>query len=161
MPARLRRCIPACLALPLLLASACASTRPAASPAGGDAALVREAEAFMQGYARDLRAGAREQLVARYHPDGAYLLGAGSKQFMPVDSIRALYLGGWQPPASFDWGDLSFVPAGPGAVVVAGLFFWTPSAGGRFQYSYSSLLVRHAGGLRIRVEDESPLPSPR
>lgn len=123
----------------------------------GSSALVREAEAFMAGYARDLLAGNRAGIVERYDPRGAYLVGQGRKEFMPLDSIRAVYMGGWRAPAAFEWQDLSYEPAGPDAVVVVGRFVW--GAGERrLTFSYSALLLRRDGHLRIRVEDESGAP---
>jgi hypothetical protein len=153
----------AALTLLLVLAACAGGSPPGASPsgAGGGAALVREAEAFMAAYARDLSAGAREAVIARYDDRGAYLVGGGEKTLMPTDSIRATYLGRWQPPASFEWRDLSYEAVGPDAVVVVGRFVWGLSAERRMTYSYTGLLVRRNGALRIRLEDEDPAPSPR
>lgn len=152
----------ACLSL--LLASACsAGPRPGEPPpAGGNsAALVSEAQAFMESYARDLRAGERDGLVGRYDPRGAYMLGDGRKAFLPPDSIRAIYHGRWQPPASFEWRDMSYEPVGPDAVVVTGQFVWGVSAERQLPpYSYTALLVRHDGRFRIRVENESAASPP-
>ena len=135
-----------------------ASVAPTAGRA--QSGIVEEARTFMDAYARDLLAGNREAIVARYDRRGGYLLGNGSKTFMPLDSIRAVYTGRWQPPRSFEWRDLSFEPAGPDAVVVTGLFVW---GGGRpgappATFSYTGLLVRRDGALRIRIEDESSDP---
>ena len=63
-------------------------------------------------------------------------------------------MGSWGPPATFSWEDLSFEPAGPDAVVVVGRFLWEST-----RFSYSALLVRQDGVLRIRMEDESQAPS--
>ena len=58
---------------------------------------------------------------ARMIACGVYLLGNGHKEFAPYDSVVAQYQGaGWSAPKSFEWRDLSFEPAGPEAVVVAG-----------------------------------------
>ena len=132
--------------------------RASAQAAAGPDALVREAEAFMAAYARDLLAGDRDRIVERYDPRGAYFLGQGRKELAPMDSIRANYHGGWRPPASFEWQDLSYEAAGPDAVVVVGRFVWGTSTGRRFTYSYTALLLRQDGRLRIRVEDESGAP---
>ena len=42
-----------------------------------------EARAFMDAYARDLLAGNRQAIAARYDRTGSYLLGNGRKVFMP------------------------------------------------------------------------------
>ncbi len=132
-----------------------------ASRTGARADAVEEARSFMDAYAHDLLAGDRAAIAARYDRTGAYLLGNGRKQFVPHDSIVAQYSGAnWSPPASFEWRDLSFEPAGPDAVVVVGLFTW--GRGGTaapMTFSYTSLLRRQDGVLRIRVEDESLDPA--
>jgi hypothetical protein len=154
----------AVLALALLGATGCtpAAASGAASPSpAGSAALVAEAEAFMSAYAADLRAGARDRVAERYDPRGAWFMGQGRKAFVSPDSIRARYRGRWTPPASFEWRDLSYEVVGPDAVVVTGLFFWGAGAGEPHRYSYTGLLLRRDGRLRIRLEDESGAPAPR
>jgi len=145
----------------LVLACAPVPCRAQPAPAAGEPALVREARAFMDAYARDLREGDRNGIVERYDPRGAYLVGMGRKELVPIDSIRASYLGRWQPPAGFEWRDLSYEVAGPDAVAVTGLFVWTVSGGRSTTYSYTGLLLRQGGRLRIRLEDESAAPPPR
>lgn len=162
MPLLAHRHGAACLAL-LLTAACSAGPRPGESaPATGDpAALVQEAREFMESYARDLRAGERDLLVARYDPRGAYMVGGGQKALLSPDSIRAIYHGRWRPPASFEWRDLSYEAVGPDAVVVTGRFIWGVSPERQLPpYSYTALLVRHDGRFRIRVEDESTAPPP-
>jgi hypothetical protein len=145
---------------------ACASCTPAATGAAPrpgvspTTALVAEAQAFMDAYAADLRSGAREGIADRYDPRGAWLVGEGRKALQPADSIRARYVSRWRPPASFEWQDLSYEPAGPDAVVVTGLFLWGVSAERRIRCSYTALLLRQEGRLRIRLEDESCAPTP-
>lgn len=129
--------------------------------AGGEAALVREARAFMDAYARDLREGNREGIVGRYDPRGAYFVGHGRKELVPMDSIRAQYPGRWRPPAGFEWQDLSYEMTGPDAVVVVGRFVWSVSAERSLTFSYTGLLLRRDGRLRIRLEDESGAPPQR
>jgi len=131
----------------------------AGAPPGAD--MVDEARAFMDAYARDLLAGNRQAIAARYDRTGSYLLGNGRKEFMPYDSVVAQYGGAsWSPPVSFEWRNLSFEPAGPDAVVVAGQFVWGPAAGvPPMTLSYTSLLRRQDGELRIRLEDESIDPT--
>jgi len=142
------------------LGSACDRPADRAGPTTGAASgagVVEEARTFMDGYARDLLAGDRGAIAARYDRSGAYFLGSGHKEFTPHDSIVAQYRGAsWSPPVSFTWRDLSFEPAGPDAVVVAGQFVWGAAAGAPLMtLSYTSLLHRQEGVLRIRVEDES------
>lgn len=138
-----------------------AATVGASSRAAADsAALVAEARAFMDAYAADLRTGARERLAERYDPRGAWFVGEGRKELLPADSIRAMYRGGWRPPVSFDWQDLSYEAVGPDAVVVAGRFLWGVSATERLRFSYTALLLRRDGRFRIRLEDESGRPPP-
>ena len=150
------------LVLAMLAASACAGR---ASPGGarpGEDALVAEARRFMDEYALDLRSAARQALADRYDPRGAYMVGEGDKRFLPLDSLRAHYLGEWRPPAQFAWEDLSFEVAGPDAVVVIGGFLWRATASSAdVRFSYTALLVRRDGRFRIRLEDESRDPRRR
>lgn len=118
-----------------------------------------EARAFMESYARDLRTGAREAIVARYDRRGAYLVGNGRKELLSVDSLRATYTGaGWQPPAVFEWRDLSYEVLSDDAVMVVGRFEWTDAQGKMLPISYTGLLLRQDGEWRIRLEDESVSP---
>jgi hypothetical protein len=124
------------------------------------AGIEAEAREFMAGYARDLRAADRPAIAARYDRRGAYMAGGGEKEFASPDSIRARYQGAqWNPPARFDWRDLSYEPVGSDAVLVSGRFDWTTSAGQTLPGSYTALLVRDDGGLRIRAEHEDIAPS--
>jgi hypothetical protein len=106
-------------------------------------------------------AGNRAAIGARYDRTGAYLLGNGAKRFQPHDSLVARYQSArWNAPASFEWVDLSFEPIGSDAVAVAGRFLWgTANAPHPLEASYSALLRRQDGVLRIRLEDESVNPS--
>jgi hypothetical protein len=117
-----------------------------------------EARAFMESYARDLRAGAREAIIARYDPRGSYRVGGGQKTFEPLDSIRATYMSRWEPPSVFEWRDLSYEVLGDDAVMVVGRFEWTDAGGRMLPISYTGLLVRHEGEWRIRLEDEDVSP---
>lgn len=129
--------------------------------APSNATVADEARTFMDTYARDLLAGDRTAIAARYDRTGTYFLGNGRKEFTTYDSVVAMYRGAaWNPPASFEWRDLSFEPVGPDAVVVAGQFVWGPAAGAPpMTLSYTSLLRRQEGALRIRLEDESVDPA--
>lgn len=141
-----------------LLTLLAAATPLAAQPA--EAPLVTEARAFMASYAEALRQGDRAGIAARYDRTGAYHLGNGGKSFESHAAIRALYAGAaWQPPHHFEWRDLSYEPVGADAVVIAGQFAWTLRAGAEpLVYSYTALLRRQDGVLRIRLEDESSAP---
>jgi hypothetical protein len=138
----------------------------AAQPAGRrEPPVVTEARAFMASYAEALQSGDRAGIAGRYDRTGAYSLGNGRKSFESHARIVAQYAGAeWQPPWRFEWQDLSYEPIGRDAVVVAGRFAWTPREGAEpFIYSYTSLLRRQDGVLRIRLEDEStrpPRPAP-
>jgi hypothetical protein len=97
------------------------AAQPAAPP------IVAEAQAFMTDYATALLHGDRAGIAGRYDRSGAFFLGNGRKRFETQAQLAAHYAdAGWQPPYRFEWRDLSYEPAGPDAVVVAGQFVWTP-----------------------------------
>ena len=122
--------------------------------------IVAEAQAFMEAYAEDLRRGDRAALASRYDRDGMWWVDAGQVEPMDHAALTALYMGEWRGPAAFEWLDLTYVPAGPDAVAVIGRFQWTGQSGASMLVAYHSLLVRQDGALRIRVEDETPVPPP-
>jgi len=143
----------------LLVALSTTGCSPAAAPA---AAAITEAEvsAFMRDYATDLRARNREAVIARYDSAGVYVLGEGNKMFLPKDALAAGYRAGWKGPDFFEWSNLSYEPAGPSSMVVAGQFRWVDLGGkDTLRFSYTSLVRKTSAGLRIRLEDESPAPS--
>lgn len=121
------------------------------------AETVGEAQRFMNDYARELAAGDRAAIARRYMRGGAWFLGHGEKAFEPFARIEARYAGPeWTPPRSFEWRDLSIEPVDGDAVMVAGLGLWEPADGGPIvTLSYTALLIREDGELRIRLEDES------
>ena len=121
-------------------------------------ALLDDAKSFMKSYATDLQIGNREALANRYDVRGAYFVGQGKKTFMTVEQIKTLYQESWKPPTSFAWSDLSYEVVGKDAVVVIGGFDWGIADKKVVHLSYTALLIRTDGNLRIRVEDESPLP---
>lgn len=132
-----------------------AATEQARSP------LVAEAQAFMAAYARDLRAGDRAAISQRYDPRGALIQGNGTSRMETAASTRAFYLSDqWHPLASFEWRDLHYEPLGPDAITVAGIFLYDDSANRPRIVSYTALLVRREGRLRIRIEHESAAPLP-
>lgn len=125
-----------------------------------DASIVIEAKTFMAGYAGDLIGGDRNAITNRYDRRGAWRVGEGEKVFESWEAIRRIYAEKWQKPARFGWRDLSYEPIGPDAIVIIGLFDWGLDDGGPpITLSYTALLTRQEGELRIRVEDESAAPS--
>lgn len=122
--------------------------------------MLTEARAFMRSYGAELRAGDRAAIARRYHRGGAWRVGNGEKSFDSWAEIEAFYVGGrWTPLAGFKWRDLSYEPLGADAVVVVGLFRWNPQRRAPVTVSYTGLLVRQDGELRIRLEDESAAPA--
>jgi Domain of unknown function (DUF4440) len=119
----------------------------------------REVEAFMQGYETDLRNRHSEGVIARYDSAGVVIVGNGYKTFMPFDSIAASYRATWTGPDFFTFYNLTYLPAGDSAMVVAGQFRWHERTNpDTMQFSYVSLVRRTPGGLRIILEDESFAP---
>lgn len=149
----------ATLALAAVPATMLFSAQQTAAQAA-ESALVGEARAFMEAYQADLIAGDREAIAARYDPSGAFIMGGGLKDFETHAAIERRYIEDWSPPAAFGWRDLSYDQVGPDTVIVAGLFDWTwPDAAPEI-WSYSAVLVRRGGKLRIRLEHEDPMPPP-
>lgn len=133
---------------------------PSAQAQTGEApSIVHEARSFMDGYAEDLRSGNRAGIAARYDEAGAWIVRYGSAVAVTHDQIVDRYATAWEPPAAFAWRDLVFVPAGSNSVTVIGRFDWTDADGGTDRVTYNGLLVRTARGLRIRIEDEVPVPN--
>ena len=147
----------AALALALAPATMLASA-PAAAAQAAETPLVTEARAFMDAYQAELIEGHREAIAARYDPTGAFLMGGGLKEFETHAAIERRYVEDWSPPAAFAWRDLSYEQVGPDAVIVAGLFDWTWGEAATETWSYSAVLVRRDGQLRIRMEHEDPMP---
>jgi len=145
--------------MPRLLALAAIGLALLAIPARA-ADIVTEAKAFMAAYAQDLAKGDRAALAARYDREGAHMIFAGQREFATHAQIAADYAKTWQPPASFEWRDLTYEPAGPDAVVVTGGFLWGLKSG-VMPVAYTALLRRQDGALRIRLEHETPEPQPK
>ncbi len=147
------------LALALVVgavAGGCAPDRPE------PALSQRDVEAFMQSYEADLRDRNREGIIARYDPAGVIILGNGDKSFMPFENLAAIYRAGWTGPDYFAFSNLSYLPAGDSAMVVAGQFRWYERGDAdTLQFSYVSLVRRTPAGLRISLEDESFAPPRR
>lgn len=140
----------------LLMVSAPASAVAQTAPeAGAEAAIAIEARAFMAAYARDLLAGDRAAIAARYDRQGAWMVQAGQARFVPHDGIARRYAEDWDAPAAFEWRDLVFIPSGEDAVTVVGRFVWTSTGEESAMIAYHGQFVRQDGQLRIRVEDET------
>jgi len=117
----------------------------------------REARRFMREYREDLRNHDRAAIAARYDRDGATVVFNGERMVRNFEEIAARYRDQWVGPASFDWQNLAFEALGPDSVIVTGEFDWGAPEGIE-RYSYSGVLQRQEGELRIRLEVESILP---
>ena len=149
---------PTVLAAALLVAG-CADHAPPVSSVAAPATIEAEARAFMAAYAEDLREHDREGIAARYDPDGAWMIFDGERGFVTAPELRRSYLEKWRGPESFAWRDLAYEVVGPDSVVVVGGFDW--GRGGKVNaMSYTGLLRRRDGALRIRLENEGPVPAP-
>jgi|ERR1035438_38956 hypothetical protein len=142
----------------ILVSAAFLTSALGANAEPANSALLDDAKSFMKSYATDLQIGNRDAVSNRYDARGAYFVGQGKKTFMTVEQIKKTYQESWKPPASFAWSDLSYEVIGNNAVVVVGGFDLGISDKKALHFSYSALLVRSDGNLRIRLEDESPLP---
>lgn len=143
--------------LALTLAAAVGPVR--AQEAADQPPIVAEARAFMEDYAVDLRAGDREALIARYDAQGMWFVTHGRVDPASHAVLADLYRRQWTRPAAFEWQDLVFVPSGRDAVSVIGRFKWTTEQGEVQTIAYHGLLVRIGDALRIRIEDETPVPA--
>lgn len=150
----------------LLLLSALALVPAAASAqapatAAAESPLVAEARVFMARYAQDLVLGERSAVSARYDPNGAWHVGPTGAELESWDKIDLRYRRRWAPPSSFEWQNLAFEQVGPDSVLVVGGFHWWPlkkSDSPPLVYSYTALLVRRGGELKIRLENEATVP---
>jgi hypothetical protein len=143
--------------LALALVPAAATAQPPATTAA-EAAIVAEARTFMAKYAEDLWQGNRAAIAARYDPTGAWHVGPGRAELESWDQINRRYRTRWAPPSSFQWRNLAYEPLGPDSVLVVGGFLWWPQKKADqppLEYSYTGLLVRRDGQLRIRLENEA------
>lgn len=147
-----------CLLL-IPLVTSCAAT---AASSAGPASVEEEARRFMAGYAADLLGHDPDAIAARYSRRGAYLVLPGSRKLLPHDSILSEYrAAAGQGPEVFEWQDLSYEVLNDDMVAVVG-GFRAESVEGGVLASYTALLVREDGELRIRLENESfdDLPPP-
>lgn len=146
-------------AILFLMIAATSAPAQARQDATSEPPIVAEARAFMDSYAADLRAGDREALIARYDPAGMWFVTHGRVDAASHAALADLYRRQWSRPAAFDWGDLTYVAVGPDAVTVIGRFSWTADGAVAVTIAYHALLVRVDGQLRIRIEDETPVPA--
>lgn len=124
--------------------------------------LEAETREFMTGYGADILSHDRDAIAARYSRRGVHLVFPGMRKFEPYDSLLRTYREDWRGPESFEWEGLSYEVLGDDAVAVIGAFRWEPVPGQGVLGSYTAVLVREEGELRIRVENESfdNLPPP-
>lgn len=148
------RCLLPLLALGLIAAPA--ASQPATVAA--ETPIVAEARAFMARYADDLIQGNRAAVAARYDRNGAWHVGPTGAELESWDKIDLRYRRRWSPPSSFEWQGLAYEPVGPDSVLVVGGFHWWPLKKADqppIAYSYTALLVRRGGELKIRLENEA------
>jgi hypothetical protein len=138
-------------ALCIAALAACASD-PRSSQVG---AVEAEARQFMAGYEAEMQAADGAALAARYHGAGAYWMLQGRKSFREHDYITRYFREVWSAPAEFRWTDLSYEVLGSDAVVVIGAMRFAGPDDRSVLGSYTALLVRQNGELKIRVEDEA------
>lgn len=120
-----------------------------------DAALIAEAQRFMDGYADALRRGDPEEIVAHYDRDGVHEVRPASKRFTAHDALLPRYRDR-NTPAFFEWRDLSYEVLAPDKVLVVGMFAWAQSRADEPQLqSYVAVLRRQDGRLRVRLEAEA------
>lgn len=120
-------------------------------------ALYSAARAWFEGYARELQAGDRSAIIARYHHDGAWMVRNGVPKLLSFAELEARYRQpAWQPPVHFEWRDLVLEIIGEGGLLGVGQLLWTVEGTNKAQlYSYTGLLVQVDGQWRIRLEDEN------
>lgn len=143
--------------LALALMPAAAAAQPTAT-AAAEAPIIAEARAFMARYAEDLTMGNRAAIAARYDPNGAWHVGPARVAMESWDQINRRYRTRWAAPSSFQWRDLAFEVLGPDSVLVVGGFHWWPQKRADrppLEYSYTAVLVRRNGELKIRLENEA------
>lgn len=148
------RCLLPLLALGLIAAPATAQP----STVAAETSIVSEAKAFMARYADDLVQGNRAAVAARYDPNGAWHVGPTGAELESWDKIDLRYRRRWAPPSSFMWQNLAYEQVGPDTVLVVGGFHWWPlkkADAPPLVYSYTALLVRRGGELKIRLENEA------
>ncbi|MBU6187964.1 MAG: hypothetical protein KGR68_01485 [Betaproteobacteria bacterium] len=107
-------------------------------------------------YARDLELADRPAILARYHPEGAWMVRKGVPRLLTFADLTERYLGpAWQPPVCFAWRDLRIEPVGTEGALAIGQFMWERANGQQKLISYTGMLLAVEGDWRIRLEDEN------
>lgn len=128
-----------------------------ASTTGPAVPIATDAQAFMDAYARDLVAGNKDAIIARYHPQGVFILAEGIDDLMKSRQLAEFYRTQWQKPHAFTWKGLRFRPLSSETILIDGGFETQATADKPAQYfSYLAVLIRENGKLRIRSEIEFP-----
>jgi hypothetical protein len=125
--------------------------------AGGE----RELREFFEAYAEDLRLGRGERIAERYDSRGYYRMGNGAKTLVSFEDNRKRFVTNFVGPKAFAWKDLSAEVLAEDAAVVTALFDWQIGSSPSRLYSYTGVLTKRSGKWRIRLEDESGVPSVR
>ena len=113
----------------------------------------------MARYEQDLRDRNREAIIARYDPQGVFLLGDGSKAFWSRDSVASFYRSHWSGPEFFEFVNMTYDSLGPEALGVIGQFRWKAAdQPDTSLFSYTAILIRRDGRLYLRIENESTGP---
>jgi hypothetical protein len=147
--------LPQILVLLLLVSLPIGGCASAAPGVPAPVSAEEEARGFMAELEAEIHAGDLDAILHRYSRRGVYLASFGAKTFVPYAELVAGYNEGWVAPVSFELDDLSFEVVDADAVAVVGSFRlkWSDEQG--FAGTYTSLLVREDGELRIRLEAES------
>jgi hypothetical protein len=117
--------------------------------------VEQEARRFMAGYANDLLSQNPDAIAARYSQRGTFKVFPGDWNLQPHDSITRMYREEWQGPEAFGWHDLSYEVLGDDAVAVIGGFRFETGDNSGALGTYTAILMREDGQLRIRLENES------
>ncbi|HET7537796.1 MAG TPA: hypothetical protein VFJ90_15160 [Candidatus Didemnitutus sp.] len=138
--------------------SAPAASQPApAHPAETAGQIPPDAKAFMDAYAKDLKAGNRDSIIARYHSQGVFILAVGVDDLMRPRQIADFYRTQWQPPHAIAWRNLRYRSLSPETILIEGGFDWQQTADKPAQYfSYGAILIKEPTGFHIRSEIEFP-----
>ncbi|MFO6448722.1 hypothetical protein ACLBKU_16435 [Erythrobacter sp. NE805] len=118
--------------------------------------MTRALDDWFAAYAAELEAGDRPAILARYHPEGAWMVRKGVPRLLDFAALTERYLGAaWQPPARFAWADLRIELVGSAGALAVGQFVWERANGRRELISYTGLLLRVEEAWKIRLEDEN------
>lgn len=96
-----------------------------------------------------------DAIAARYSQRGTYVVFPGDWNLQLHDSIARMYREKWRGPEAFEWHDLSYEVLSVDAVAVVGGFRFETGDNSGTLGTYTAILVRENGQLRIRLENES------